>query len=195
MEVFTDQEVMAVFELSGINKSPARFDFKKLENISGQHMARTPDEALLREVESYLAATGAPPLTRGQRDRLLPALPVCKIRAKTIPQLLEQAHFALAERPIAVDANAAKSLDPVSNGILRDLTPHLRNASWGRDALEGVVAAGAEAHGTTLGKLAGPLRAALAGRAVSPSVFDMMLILGREETLARLTDTVERQGD
>ncbi len=195
MEVFTDEEAMAVFDLSGINKSPARFDFKKLENISGQHMTRMPDDALLREVESYLSATGAPPLTPGQRELLLLALPVCKVRAKTIPQLLEQAHFALANRPIEPDAAASKSLDPVSNGILRDLTLHLQNASWTRDALEGVVAAGAEKNGTTLGKLAGPLRAALAGRTVSPSVFDMMLILRREETLARLADTVERQGD
>ncbi|EYD76261.1 Glutamyl-tRNA synthetase [Rubellimicrobium mesophilum DSM 19309] len=194
MEVFTDEEAMEVFDLSGINKSPARFDFKKLENISGQHMARTPDEALLQEVESFLSATGAPPLTQGQRERFLLALPVCKVRAKTIPQLLEQAHFALTERPVLPDQNASKSLDPVSNGILRDLTSHLQNASWTRDILEGVVAAGAEKNGTTLGKLAGPLRAALAGRTVSPSVFDMMLILGREETLARLTDTVERQG-
>ncbi|HVG47219.1 MAG TPA: glutamate--tRNA ligase [Rubellimicrobium sp.] len=195
MEVFTDPEAMAAFDLSGINKSPARFDFKKLENISGQHMARTPDDALLHEVESFLEVTGAPPLMPDHRARLLLALPVCKIRAKTIPQLLEQAHFALADRPLQPDAAAQKSLDLVSNGILRDLTPQLRNASWSRDILEGVVAAGAEKHGTTLGKLAGSLRAALAGRAVSPSVFDMMLILGREETLARLTDTVERQGD
>jgi glutamyl-tRNA synthetase len=195
MEVFNDEEAMAVFDLSGINKSPARFDFKKLENISGQHMARTPDEALMREVEAFLRVTGAPPLTSRQRERLLLALPVCKVRAKTIPQLLEQAHFALADRPLAPDAGAAKSLDPVSNGILSDLTPQLRNASWSRDVLEGIVAAGAEKHGTTLGKLAGPLRAALAGRTVSPSVFDMMLILGREETLARLMDTTERQGD
>jgi glutamyl-tRNA synthetase len=195
MEVFTDEEAMAVFDLSGINKSPARFDFKKLENLSGQHMARTPDEALLHEVEAFLSATGTPPLTSGQRGRLLLALPVCKVRAKTISQLLEQAHFALADRPILPDPAASKSLDLVSNGILRDLTPHLRNASWTREVLEGVVAAGAEKNGTTLGRLAGPLRAALAGRTVSPSVFDMMLILGREETLARLTDTVERQGD
>jgi glutamyl-tRNA synthetase len=68
------------------------------------------------------------------------------------------------------------------------LTPHLQNASWKRDTLEAVVAEVAEAHGTTLGKLAAPLRAALAGRTVSPSVFDMMLVIGREETLARLAD-------
>jgi glutamyl-tRNA synthetase len=74
------------------------------------------------------------------------------------------------------------------------LTPHLHNASWERGILEGIVAASAEAHGLSLGKLAGPLRAALSGRAVAPSVFDMMLVVGREETLARLQEMLERQG-
>jgi glutamyl-tRNA synthetase len=74
------------------------------------------------------------------------------------------------------------------------LTPHLHNATWERGILEGIVGSAAEANGTSLGKLAGPLRAALSGRAVAPSVFDMMLVLGREETLARLKEVLERQG-
>ncbi|MGJ8624822.1 MAG: glutamate--tRNA ligase, partial [Yoonia sp.] len=69
-----------------------------------------------------------------------------------------------------------------------ELTPQLQNVSWSRDELEGVVTATALAHDTKLGKLAGPLRAALAGRAVAPSVFDMMLVLGRDETIARIND-------
>jgi glutamyl-tRNA synthetase len=194
MEVFTDEEARAVFDLSGIGKSPARFDFKKLENLSGQHMARTPDEALLRELEAFLAATGAPAIPDGKRDRLLAALPFAKAKARTLPQLLDQAHFALAERPLDRPADVAKALDPVSRGILASLTPHLHNARWERGILEGIVSASAEANGTSLGKLAGPLRAALAGRTVAPSVFDMMLVLGREETLARLQDVLEREG-
>ena len=194
MEVFTDEEARAVFDLSGIGKSPARFDFKKLENLSGQHMARTPDEALLRELEAFLAATGAPSVPEEKRDRLLAALPFAKAKARTLPQLLDQAHFALAERPLDMPADVAKVLDPVSRGILASLTPHLHNARWERGILEGIVSASAEANGTSLGKLAGPLRAALAGRTVAPSVFDMMLVLGREETLARLQDVLEREG-
>lgn len=194
MEVFTDAEARAVFDLSGIGKSPARFDFKKLENLSGQHMARTPDEALLRELEAFLAATGAPAIPEAKRDRLLAALPFAKAKARTLPQLLDQAHFALAERPLDMPADVAKALDPVSRGILASLTPHLHNARWERGILEGIVSASAETNGTSLGKLAGPLRAALAGRTVAPSVFDMMLVLGREETLARLQDVLEREG-
>jgi glutamyl-tRNA synthetase len=195
MEVFSDQEAMAVFDLTGIGKSPARFDFKKLENLSGQHMARTADEALLAEVDAFLAATDAPAIPEGKRDRLMAALPFAKAKAKTLPQLLDQAHFALADRPLVLDEGAAKALSPASLEMLANLTPHLHNATWDRGILEGIVGAEAEAHGTSLGKLAGPLRAALAGRTVAPSVFDMMLVLGREETLARLGDLAERQGD
>jgi glutamyl-tRNA synthetase len=119
------------------------------------------------------------------------ALYCLKERAKTLPQLLEKAHFVLTSRPILPDENAAKALDPVSRGILAELTPHLQTATWSRDALEDAVATTAEAHGTKLGKLAGPIRAALAGRSVSPSVFDMMLVIGRQETLARLADATE----
>ncbi|MCE8469641.1 glutamate--tRNA ligase, partial [Rhodovulum sulfidophilum] len=95
----------------------------------------------------------------------------------------------LGDRPFEPDQKAAKSLDDVSRGILAELTPQLQSASWTRDALEAAVTGVAEAHGLGLGKLAQPLRAALAGRTVTPSIFDMMLVIGREETLARLADT------
>jgi glutamyl-tRNA synthetase len=86
------------------------------------------------------------------------------------------------------DEASARALDPVSRGILAELTPQMQNASWTRDSLEDIVTRVAEAHGLKLGKLAPPLRAALAGRTVSPSVFDMMLVLGRDETVARIAD-------
>ena len=190
-EVFTDAELIAAFDLDGIHASPARFDLRKLDHIDGQHMAATPDAALLAETEAFLAATGQPPLRH--RERFLAALPGAKVRAKTLPQLLEQAHFALIDRPVEPDAKARAALAEAPAG-LAGLTLHLRNAPWRRDALEGIVASEAEARGTTLGKLAGPLRAALAGRAVSPSVFDMMIALGREESLARLDDAFGGSG-
>jgi glutamyl-tRNA synthetase len=111
-----------------------------------------------------------------------------KDRAKTYPELLDKAFFVLANRPITPDEKTGKMLDSVSRGILAELTPHLQSVSWDREALEGTVQALAEAHDTKLGKLAGPLRAALSGRSVSPSVFDMMLVLGRDETVLRLQD-------
>jgi glutamyl-tRNA synthetase len=111
-----------------------------------------------------------------------------KDRARTFPELLEKAHFALVSRPLELDAKAQKALNSVSDGILNELTPQLQNVSWSRDDLEALLNDYAEAKETKFGKLAGPLRAKLAGRAVTPSVFDMMLILGREETVARLSE-------
>ena len=187
-EFFTDAQALEWFDLGGIGKSPARFDLKKLENLSGQHIAAADDAALQREILAYLDAAGLPPLLDAQRDGLLAALPYVKERSKTFPELLEKAHFILADRPIAPDEKAAQALDTVSRGILTQLTPQLQTVTWERDSLETVLNDFAAAQDTKFGKLAGPLRAALAGRAVTPSVFDMMLVLGRDETLARLQD-------
>ncbi|MGO4915071.1 glutamate--tRNA ligase [Pseudogemmobacter sp. W21_MBD1_M6] len=187
-EFFTTEQAMEWFDFNGIGKSPARFDFKKLENVSGQHIAVMDDAALLHELEGYLAINQQPALTGTQKDGLLRGMYCLKERAKTMPELIEKAYFILATPSVERDAKAEAALDPVSRGILAELTPHLQNASWNRETLEAIVAQVADAHGTKLGKLAQPLRAALAGRSVSPSVFDMMLVLGRDETRARLAD-------
>ena len=187
-EVFTTAQALEWFDLSGINRAPARLDFKKLDHICGHHIAMAENAALLAEIDAYRAATDQPPLTPAQRAGLERALYCLKGRAKTLPDLLEKAHFVLSERPIVPDEKAAKALDPVSRGILSELTPHLQNASWTRDDLEQAVQEFAAARAMKLGQLAPALRAAIAGRAVSPSVFDMMDVIGREETLARLAD-------
>ncbi|MAU45207.1 MAG: glutamate--tRNA ligase [Yangia sp.] len=185
-EFFTDAQATEWFDLGGIGKSPARFDFKKLENLCGQHIAIADDAALLQEIEAYLEAAGLADLTETQRSGMARAMYCLKDRAKTFPELIEKAHFVLASAPLEMDEKAAAALDPVSRGILAALTPHLQSASWSREELEGVMAAFAEAQGTKFGKLAGPMRAALAGRSVTPSVFDMMLVLGKEESLLRI---------
>ncbi len=187
-EFFSDAQAKDWFDLGGIGKSPARFDFKKLENICGQHIAVSDDAALLHELQGFLAATGADSLTETQADGILSAMYCLKERAKTFPELIDKAHFILTYRPLDIEEKAAGHLTNVSRGILAELTPQLQNASWSKDILEGIVASTAEAHDMKLGKLAGPLRAALSGRAVSPSMFDMMLVLGQEETIARLQD-------
>ena len=187
-ELFTDEQARDWFDLDGIGKAPARLDFKKLEHVSGWHIGRTDDAALLTELDGFLAAKGAPALSDTQKARLAPALSALKGKAKTLPQLLDQARFALIERPVQPDEKSAKALDAVSRGMLFELTQSLPHDSWTRDGLEAAAKAVTEAHGIGLGKLAAPLRAALAGRTATPSVFDMMLALGRDETLARLAD-------
>ena len=187
-EVFTDDEAKSWFDLAGIGKSAARFDFKKLDHVSGQHIAMTDDDALVLQLQDYLDAIGGKPLSAPEARALTNAMPLLKPGSKTLPQLLEKANFLLATRPIQRDEKAEDSLDGVSRGILKELTPRLQNASWDRDSLEDLLNAAAEHHGMKFGKLAAPLRAALAGRAVAPSVFDMMLLLGRDESVARIAE-------
>ncbi len=187
-ELFTDAQALAWFDLSGIGRAPARLDFKKLEHVSGWHIAQMDDATLLAELAGFLAASDRPPLTAIQTARLTPILPVLKEKAKTLPGLLEQAHFALVDRPLEIDEKAGNALDTVSRGMLKELTAALQHVTWSREELEQAAKAVAEAHGLGLGKIAAPLRAALAGKTSTPSVFDMMLALGRDEALARLQD-------
>lgn len=187
-EFFTDAQAQEWFELEGINRAPARLDFKKLENICGQHIAVSDDDTLIAQISGYLAAAQQEPLGEAQQKALRSALGLARSGAKTLPQLLEKARFALISRPVEMDEKALAALDLVSRGILKELTPQLQNVSWLREDLEAVVLRVAEAHGLGLGKIAAPLRAALTGRTATPSVFDMMQILGRDEVLARLND-------
>ncbi|MBF9032587.1 glutamate--tRNA ligase [Rhodobacterales bacterium HKCCE3408] len=187
-ELFTDAQALEWFDLSGIGRSPARLDLKKLDHVSGWHIAQMEDDALLAATGDYLARTGQPALSQAQKDGLLTAMYCLKDRARTLPDLLEKGQFVLSSRPIRPDEKSAAALTDVSRGILSELTAQLQNASWTRDALEGTLTSAAEAHGLKFGQLASPLRAALAGRAATPSVYDMMLVLGRDESLARIDD-------
>ncbi len=187
-EIFTSAEAMQMFDLAGIGRAPARLDFKKLENTCGHHMAMADDAALLHELRAFLTAAGLSALTDVQEVRMKEAVPFLKKSAKTFPELLEKAAFLMVSRPVAQDEKAAASLDTVSRGILKSLTPRLRNASWSKDALEPILNEIAAEYGIGFGKLAAPLRAAIAGRTVTPSVYDMMLVIGRDEAIARLED-------
>ena len=189
-EYFTTEQALEWFDFDGIGKSAARFDFKKLANLSGQHIRDSNDAQLLGDIAAFLDATGNTALTEGQLAKLKRALPVLKDRAKILPDIIDNAYFILSERPFAPDQKAAAILDTVSRGMLQRLTPQLQNASWDKDSLEAAVNDFATRENVKLGKVAPPLRAALTGRSVSPSVFDVMLLIGRDETLARLDDAV-----
>jgi glutamyl-tRNA synthetase len=187
-EFFTTEQAVSWFDLSHLGKAPARFDFAKLENLSGQHIRAAADADLLAEIEAFLASQKKPPLTEQRRRQMLRAMAGVKERAKTIPQLIEMASFILEDRPFEPDAAARKVLASVSPGMLDRLTSRLQNASWRPNDLEAAVRDFAEAEGVALGKVAQPIRVALTGRTISPGVFDMMDILGPEETFARLGD-------
>ncbi|PZQ49410.1 MAG: glutamate--tRNA ligase [Rhodovulum sulfidophilum] len=190
-EFFTTEQAIAWFDLGHLGKAPARFDFKKLEALSGQHIRACPDAELLGELEAFLAARKSPPLTEAQRALMLRAMPGLKERSKILPDILDMAHFILGERPFVPDEAARKALVGAGPELLADLTSQLREVDWHPANIETTVRQFAEKRGLGLGKVAQPLRAALTGRTISPGVFDMMDILGREECLARLGDCVE----
>ena len=187
-EFFTTEQAISWFSLSGIGKSPSRFDFKKLENLSGQHIKMMDGADLLRQVDEFFALQHGKPIPEAKRALMLEAMPALQERAKTLPKLLESAHFVLADRPFAPDEKAAELLDTVSRGMLLRLTERLQNATWTATDLEESVKQFAESENLKLGQVAQPLRAGLTGRTVSPSVFNVMVILGREESIARLLD-------
>ena len=188
-ELFTMEEAQAWFDLTGLKKSPARLDTKKLEYISGRHIATMSNDAeLVKGIQDYLAFSGKDALTASQKSDLERAMYCVKDRARTYPDLLEMARFVLTSRPVIPDAANSGEQDATCNRMLSELTPHLQNASWERGTLESIVRELAEANHIKLGKLAGTIRIALAGRSVSPSIFDMMLVLGRGETILRLAD-------
>ena len=191
-EFFTTDQAVAWFGLDSVGKSPARFDFAKLENLNGQHMRAASDTDLLTQIDALLAAQQKPAIPALAREKMLAAMPGLKERAKSLNELIDSAYYLLAERPLQPDEKAAKLLTTEARALLGRLTTHLQNASeWSVSGLEEIVRAFAEAEGLKLGKVAQPMRAALTARAVSPGVFDVLEVLGREESLARLVEAAD----
>ena len=187
-EYFTDQQALEWFNLFDIGKSAARFDLKKLQFLCGQHLKNSDDAALLHETLEFLTKVKGQSLSENKILLLKKGLYCLKDRVKTFNELIEKASFILHSRPIEVSSDARLSLDETGLTMLKALTPHLQNATWKREELEIICNSVAESFGVKFGKLAPPIRSALSGQTKTPSVFDMMLVLGRNETIARLTN-------
>ncbi|WP_029030997.1 glutamate--tRNA ligase [Salinarimonas rosea] len=193
-EIFSTEEMIAAFDLGGIGRSAARFDFVKLEALNGHYMRHADDARLVEALETILPEIGperglGPVFPPELRARLLAAMPGLKERARTLVELLDAASFLWAARPLALDEKAGKLLDDGARARIRDLRPRLAALEpFDAATTEAAVRAYAEEAGVKLGQVAQPLRAALTGRTTSPPLFDVMAVLGREETLARLAD-------
>ena len=192
-EIFSSEQAAEWFDLSAINKAPARFDFDKLQSLNGHYMRAADNGYLLKRLEAILpevegGADFAARLTQEKRERLLALLPALKERAKTLVELIQGAGFLLAERPLHLDEKAAALIDPEARARLARLHASLALVSWTAADLEKAVRDFAEAEGVKLGKVAQPLRAALTGSAASPQIFEVLAVLGREESLARIED-------
>jgi glutamyl-tRNA synthetase len=185
-EIISRDQAIAWFGLDHVGKSPSRFDFKKLENLNGHYIREAED--------ARLAALVAPKLgvSAGQQDLLVKAMPELKARAHTIHELADGARFLFETRPLDIDDAAAALLTPEARNLLAAAHRALAAlAEWDAASLEAAIRETAETNGAKLGKLAQPLRAALTGRTTSPGIFDVLALLGRDESLARIADQME----
>ncbi|QRG09766.1 glutamate--tRNA ligase [Xanthobacter dioxanivorans] len=197
-ELFSTEEMVRYFDLDRVGRSAARFDFQKLENLNGQYMRAAGDAELLDAVDALVphlpdAAHRLARMTPTHRAQLAAAMPGLKERAKTVVELLDNAEFIFVERPIPLDEKAATLLTAEGRAHLGRLVPLLEAADWTAQATESVVRGYAETQGVKLGAVAQPLRAALTGKATSPPIFDVLTVLGREESLGRLKDQAKRE--
>jgi glutamyl-tRNA synthetase len=199
-EIMSTEDMVRWFDLDAIGRSAARFDFAKLENLNGHYLRETPDPEILQRLKALV-----PELPNGNDiaarigpdgwQRLERALPGLKERAKTLIELLDNADYLFAERPLALDPAAEKLVGDTGRKVLADLLPKLQALEpWTPAALDDAVRAYAEEAGLKLGKVAQPLRAALTGRTTSPGIFDVLDVLGREESIARILDQVTDTG-
>jgi glutamyl-tRNA synthetase len=193
-EIFSTAEMRSLFDLPQIGRSPARFDFAKLESLNAHYLRELSDSGLVAEIERVLphvagGAHLAAKMTDDVRDQLRRAMPGLKERAKTLIELIEGAGFITADRPLQLDERAAALLTDDARKILTGLTDALSAVDpWSVSATEQAVRTYAEQRGLKLGAVAQPLRAALTGRTTSPGIFDVLSVLGKDESLARLGD-------
>jgi glutamyl-tRNA synthetase len=193
-EFFTPAEMIEAFDIPQIGRSPARFDFVKLENMNGHYIRAAGDDELLAALESALPYLPGGKLLLAKLDpemraKLRAAMPGLKERAKTLAELLEGARFLFAERPLAIDAKAASLLDAAARKNIAALIPRFAAAAeWNAAKLERIVRDFIAERNIKLGDAAQPLRAALTGKAASPGIFDVLEVLGQEESIARLQD-------
>jgi glutamyl-tRNA synthetase len=193
-EFFNTPELIEAFDLAQVHRSPARFDYAKLENMNGQYLRAAPDDALLAQLIAALPYLPGGPEVAAQLDeakkaQLLKALPGLKERAKTLIELLDGAQFLFAARPLSYDAKASEILSPAGRAHLAALHPRLAGLSeWTASAAEAEVRVYVTESGAKLGQIAQPLRASLTGRSTSPGIFDVLETLGRAESLGRIAD-------
>ncbi len=193
-EIFSTEQMIEWFDLPQIGRSPARFDFDKLENLNAHYLRQADDEALAERARALVPELEpeAQPPNAGNDEawaKLVHAMPGLKERAKTLVDLLDNGRFVFVARPLDMDDKAAALLDADGRGVIQGLVePLSRIEGWSVEAIEQAVRRYAEEEDLKLGKIAQPLRAALTGRTTSPGIFDVVFALGKEEAIARIVD-------
>ncbi|ARS26605.1 glutamate--tRNA ligase [Sphingomonas sp. KC8] len=188
-EFISREQAVEWFDLAGVGRSPSRFDTKKLENMNGHYIREADPARLAGLIQTRVEALVGANLAENDMELLRRAMPVLQPRAKDLADLADSATFLFRNRPIDMDERAATLLDTPAMAILASVENAITSATeWTVPSLETAVREVAEAAGIGLGKVAQPLRAALTGRTTSPGIFDVLVLLGREESLGRLAD-------
>jgi len=191
-EIFSTDQMVEWFSLEALNKGASRFDFVKLDNLNGHYIRAAAPARLYDIMVDTASETGRNADYAGlvsNRDTVLAAIPELQPRAKTVLDLIDLAQFIYAERPLPIDEKAALLLTEDGIGHLATLEKSFAALDeWTVETLDATVRTYAENIGLKLGKVAQPLRAALTGRTVSPGIFEVMVLIGREESLSRLAD-------
>lgn len=192
-EIISRDQAVEWFDLDAVGRSPSRFDFKKLENLNGHYLREADDAYLTGIVAPLVESRLGRALDDVEKERLLKAMPALKPRAKSTIAIADGALFLFEARPLALDEGARALLEGDGPTLLKKVLSAICGSSdWNEAALENAVRQVAEDAGLGLGKVAQPLRAALTGRTTSPGIFDVLLLLGREESLARIDDAIGR---
>jgi glutamyl-tRNA synthetase len=190
-EIIPTKQAIEWFDLGAVGRSAARFDFAKLGSINGHYIRERDDDSLAALTLAQLAREPGRPVSEVARARIRAGMPGLKQRAKTIVELAESAEFYAHARPIPIAESGRKLLADAARARLIAFSERLQGlAGWTSQAIEAEARAAAEAGGIKLGDIAQPLRAALTGTNVSPPVFEVMQVLGREETLGRIVDAL-----
>ncbi|MGA9797300.1 MAG: glutamate--tRNA ligase [Rhizomicrobium sp.] len=186
-EIISTEQAIEWFNLESIGRSPARLDFKKLDNLNAHYIRQRSDESLANEVDVLLSHLSSPRQLNGYaRVRLMAAMPGLKERARTIVELNQAAEFLYTDGPRTLDADAEKLLTADARSVLGKLIPALSGTDWSAPALEDAARTLATELGLKLGQVAQPIRAALTGKTTSPPIFAMLAVLGPDESLVRL---------
>ncbi len=188
-EIISRDQAVEWFDIAHVGKSPSRFDLAKLLNLNAHYLREADDARLAGLVAQRMP--GNPDL-----DLLTRAMPVMKVRAKDLNELAAGAAFLFAQRPLAIEDKALGLLTDEARSLLGAICDRLRPiADWTIESLEASLKAMAEERGLGLGKLAQPLRAALTGQTTSPGIFDVLVLLGRDESLARISEQAAATAD
>ncbi|MCA1972120.1 MAG: glutamate--tRNA ligase, partial [Caenispirillum sp.] len=190
-EIIPTDKAIEWFDIVDVGRSPSRMDLDKLHNLNGHYIREADDARLTDLVAGFLADNHGLTLDDAQRGLLARAMKDLKPRAKTLVEMADGAAFLFRARPLPIDEKAEKILADGGRDLLRTMLPELDGLDWTAAALEDHARRTAESQGLKLGKVAQPLRAALSGSTVSPPIFEVMEILGRDDSLARIRDAVD----